>query len=53
MVMNAGRIVEQGPTAQVWSDPQQPYTRRLLAAIPKADGLGRLPEVIDLIDGEP
>jgi ABC-type glutathione transport system ATPase component len=52
MVMNAGRIVEQGPTAQVWSDPQQPYTRRLLAAIPQADGLGRLPEVIDLVDGE-
>ena len=34
IVMRAGRIVEQGPTEQVLSGPQEQYTRDLLAAIP-------------------
>lgn len=42
-VMQAGRIVEQGRMDAVWSSPADPYTRRLLAAIPVADGLGHLP----------
>ncbi len=42
-VMERGRIVERGPVDDVWNDPKDPYTRRLLAAIPVVDGLGRLP----------
>ena len=34
VVMKAGKIVEAGPTAQVFTNPQAEYTRALLEAIP-------------------
>ena len=37
MVMYLGRVVEQGPRAAVFGNPQHPYTRALLSATPVPD----------------
>lgn len=37
LVMNAGRLVEQGPTGKIVNDPQDSYTRILLASVPDPD----------------
>ena len=40
-VMYLGRIVEEGPAAEVLAHPAHPYTRALLAAAPRLDGESR------------
>ena len=35
LVMSKGKIVEQGTPAQILGDPQQAYTKTLLAAVPR------------------
>jgi peptide/nickel transport system ATP-binding protein len=37
LVMQAGKVVEQGATDAVFANPQHPYTRLLLGSVPPAD----------------
>ncbi|MDR2134910.1 MAG: ABC transporter ATP-binding protein [Treponema sp.] len=41
LVMYAGRIVEEGKTGPLFSDPRHPYTRGLIGAIPSPARRGR------------
>jgi oligopeptide/dipeptide ABC transporter ATP-binding protein len=46
VVMYAGRVVEQGPVAEIFAHPKHPYTEGLLRSIPplgksRAEGSGR------------
>jgi oligopeptide/dipeptide ABC transporter ATP-binding protein len=42
LVMYAGRVVEQASVAAIFRAPAHPYTRGLIACLPRLDSNGRL-----------
>jgi peptide/nickel transport system ATP-binding protein len=51
-VLYQGRVVESGPTEQVLTSPQDPYTIRLLQSVPSSDsGWLTAPETLDTNSG--
>ncbi len=49
-VLYAGKLVEEGPTQEVFASPRHPYTVGLLRCLPRR-GLGRRHERLDTIPG--
>ena len=52
MVMYLGRACEQGDSQLLYSDPQHPYTRVLLAAVPGTDPHVERAKCVDMLEGE-
>ncbi len=40
-VLYLGRLVEEAPRGELFSNPRHPYTQMLFAAAPRMDGFGR------------
>lgn len=51
MVMYGGQVVEQAPVAELFDNPQHPYTRALLQTVPNVRGART--EKLRVIEGQP
>ena len=51
IVMYGGRVVETAPARRLYAHPSHPYTRGLLASVPRVDGDASVPLVP--IEGQP
>ncbi|WP_239499073.1 MULTISPECIES: oligopeptide/dipeptide ABC transporter ATP-binding protein [Paraburkholderia] len=52
-VMYLGKIVETGPTSEIFARPRHPYTRALLDAAPSTDPEIERVRHVSLLDGDP
>lgn len=51
IVMYLGKIVESGPVADIFSNPQHPYTQALISSVPRINGPGLMN--MEMLAGEP
>lgn len=51
VVMYAGKVVEEAPTEELFANPRHPYTRGLLASVPRLDELRQ--SELKTIEGAP
>ncbi len=51
VVMYAGKVVEEGPTEEIFANPRHPYTLGLLGSIPRLDE--KRDEELRVIEGSP
>jgi oligopeptide/dipeptide ABC transporter ATP-binding protein len=45
-IMYLGKLVEEGPTDEIFSHPAHPYTQALMAAVPRVDKAARRERII-------
>jgi peptide/nickel transport system ATP-binding protein len=50
VVMKDGEVVEQGPVAQVLREPRDPYTKELLAAVPRLGEGSGTDDTVDVVE---
>src|SRR2546430_3029350 len=51
VVMYAGKVVEEAPTEELFANPRHPYTRGLLASVPRLDEARQ--DLLKTIEGAP